>query len=365
MADFNADALANNNILNLVPYQPGKPIEELVRERGIAADTIVKLASNENPLGMSPKAREAVKVALTDGARYPEQFELAQAIAKYRSVDSGMVLLGNGSNDVLDFVARAFLRAGDESVMSQYAFLVYELATRAAGGTPVIVPANNYGHDLAAMLTAVTPKTRVLWIANPNNPTGTFIPYAEIKAFLAQVPERVIVVLDEAYYEYLPLALREDTAKWLSEYPNLVVTRTFSKVYGLAGLRIGYGLMHPQLALLLNRVRPPFNVNRMGGAAAVAALGDTDFVTTSYDCNTSGRKQLLAGLAELGLATIGSEGNFVTFKVADAGAVNDQLLARGVIVRPLANYGLPEFLRATIGTQTENDRLLEALRAVI
>lgn len=366
MTTLAADALANANVLDLVPYQPGKPIEELVRERGIPAEQIVKLASNENPLGMSPKARAAAEAALAEGERYPEQFDLAAAIAAHCGVHAAQVLLGNGSNDILDFVARVFLRQGDESVISQYAFLVYELATRAAGATPVFVPATpGYGHDLDGMLAAITPKTRVLWIANPNNPTGTFIPYAEIKSFLAQVPQRVIVVLDEAYYEYLPPAQREDTTKWLADFPNLVLTRTFSKVYGLAGLRVGYGLMHPQLAGLLNRVRPPFNVNRMGGAAAVAALGDATFVAQSYACNIAGRTQLVVGFADLGMETIGNEGNFITFKVADAAAVNERLLARGIIVRPLVNYGLAEFLRVTIGTKSENVRFLAALGACL
>jgi histidinol-phosphate aminotransferase len=367
MADYSPDQLANQNILDLVPYQPGKPIEELVRERGISAEKIVKLASNENPLGMSPKAAEAASAALAEGARYPEQYDLAQAVAAHTGLPPEMVLLGNGSNDILDFVARVFLKHGDESIISQYAFLVYELATRAAGGNPVFVPATaDYGHDLGAMLAAITEKTRVLWVANPNNPTGTFIPYAKIKEFLAKVPERVIVVLDEAYYEYLPPGQREDTTKWLTEHPNLILTRTFSKVYGLAGLRIGYGLMHPSLALLLNRVRPPFNVNRAGGAAAVASLQDTAFVQESFECNMKGRAQLLDGLGSLGYETIGREGNFVTFRAGtpkETVQLNDYLLSKGVIVRPLANYGLGEFLRATIGTAAENQALLTALAA--
>jgi histidinol-phosphate aminotransferase len=227
---------------------------------------------------------------------------------------------------------------------------------------PILAPAKDFGHDLNAMLTAITPKTRVLWIANPNNPTGTFIPHAELKWFLSQVPENIIVVLDEAYYEYLPPEQRVDTAKWLPDHPNLVITRTFSKIYGLAGLRVGYGLMHSKLAQLLNRVRPPFNVNRLGGAAAVAALDDQEFVAQSYGCNISGSKLLREGLAQLGYTVIGQQGNFVTFAAEDATALNEALLAKGVIIRPLANYGLANFLRVTIGTPEENQKFLHALR---
>jgi histidinol-phosphate aminotransferase len=346
------------------PYIPGKPITELAREMGLPVERIVKLASNENPLGMSPKARLAVDKALAGVERYPDQFDLIRALAERHGVDQGQVVLGNGSNDVLDLAARVFLAPGRSAVFSQHAFAVYPLATMAAGAECLIAPAKHYGHDLEAMVAAVRPDTRIVWIANPNNPTGNFLPYPQVEAFLRRLPEDVVVVLDEAYNEYLPPADRADTVSWVRDFPNLVVTRTFSKVYGLAGLRVGYAVAAPAVADLMNRVRQPFNVNNLALVAAVAALDDHVFIAESYELNRRGMEQVLAGLRHLGLEHIPSHGNFVTFAVpqGETGAsLNQKLLRQGVIVRPIGGYGLPNHLRVTIGLETENARFLEAL----
>ena len=343
------------------PYQPGKPVTALAREMNIPVDRIVKLASNENPLGMSPKARKAVEAAITGIERYPDQFDLVAALAERCGVAAGEVVLGNGSNDVLDLIARVFLAPGRSAVFSQHAFAVYPLATLSTGAEPIIAPAHLFGHDLAAIGAAIRPDTRIVWIANPNNPTGNFLPYAEVRAFLESVPSDVLVVLDEAYNEYLPPADRSDSAAWIAEFPNLVVTRTFSKIYGLAGLRVGYALAAPELADLMNRVRQPFNVNNLALAAARAALDDHLFVADSYALNRRGMEQVVAGLKRLGFEHIPSHGNFVTFKAGDGAGINQKLLRQGVIVRPIAGYGMPEWLRVTIGTERENLRFLEAL----
>ncbi len=347
------------------PYQPGKPISELAREMGLAVDRIVKLASNENPLGMSPKARAAVLAAIDDLARYPDQFALLQALAERSGLDAGQIVLGNGSNDVLDLVARVFLAPGRSAVFAQYAFAVYPLATLAAGAEPIAVAARDYGHDPAAMRAAIRADTRVLWIANPNNPTGTFLPAAVLRDFIISLPRDVVVVLDEAYNEYLPPAERVETSSWLADLPNLVITRTFSKIYGLAGLRIGYALTSPAIADLLNRVRQPFNCNNLALAAARAALDDHRFVADSYALNRSGMEQIVAGLKRLGLTHIPSHGNFVSFRLADAAQANEKLLRQGVIVRPIAGYGLPDWLRVTIGSEGENARFLAALEGAL
>ena len=346
-------------------YQPGKPITELAREMGIPVERIVKLASNENPLGMSPKAKAALEKAVGSLERYPDDFELKAALARHTGLAADRVVLGNGSNDVLDLVARVFLAPGRSAVFSQHAFAVYPLATLSAGAELLVVPAKHYGHDLDAMAAAIRPDTRIVWIANPNNPTGNFLPYPELKAFLEKVPAEVIVVLDEAYNEYIPPAERVDTTAWLAQFPNLVITRTFSKIYGLAGLRIGYALASAEVADLMNRVRQPFNCNNLALAAAVAALDDHLFLAQSYELNRAGMEQILAGLKRLGLEHIPSHGNFLTFKVQDAAGVNQRLLKQGVIVRPIGGYGLPDWLRVTIGTESENIRFLEALEKAL
>lgn len=347
------------------PYLPGKPITELAREMGIPVEKIVKLASNENPLGMSPKARVALEKAVGSLERYPDDFDLKKALSKHTGLGSERIVLGNGSNDVLDLIARVFLAPGRSAVFSQHAFAVYPLATLSAGAELIVVPAKDFGHDLDAMQAAIRPDTRIVWIANPNNPTGNFLPYPQLRTFLQAVPKDVVVVLDEAYNEYLPPADRVDTVAWLAEFPNLVITRTFSKIYGLAGLRIGYALAAAEVADLMNRVRQPFNCNNLALAAAVAALDDHEFVAKSYELNRAGLAQVLAGLKRFGLTHIPAHGNFVTFKVADAAGVNQRLLKQGVIVRPIGGYGLPDWLRVTIGTEPENTRFLEALEVAL
>ena len=345
------------------PYQPGKPITQLAREMGLPVERIVKLASNENPLGMSPLAKAALQAAAGTLERYPDDFELKAAVATHTGLGRECVVLGNGSNDLLDMVARVFLAPGRSTVFSQHAFAVYPLASLSVGAELIAVPAKDFGHDLDAMRAALRPDTRLIWIANPNNPTGTFVPYPQLKAFMRDVPEDVVVVLDEAYNEYLPPELRVDSKDWLGEFPNLVITRSFSKIYGLAGLRIGYALASAEIADLMNRVRQPFNCNNLALAAATAALDDHDFVSRSQQLNRAGMAQLTAGFDRLGFEYIPSYGNFVTFRAGDAAAINQNLLREGVIVRPIAGYGLPEWLRVTVGTEAENTRFLQALEA--
>ncbi|MBP8867863.1 MAG: histidinol-phosphate transaminase [Propionivibrio sp.] len=347
------------------PYLPGKPITQLAREMGIPVERIVKLASNENPLGISPKAKLAIEKAVASLERYPDDFELKAAVAEHTGMGRERIVLGNGSNDLLDILARVFLAPGRSAVYAQYAFAVYPLATISAGGEPIAVPALNFGHDLDAMRAAIRPDTRLVWMANPNNPTGTFIPYPVLKAFLQSLPKEVVVVLDEAYNEYIPAAEHVDTTPWVNEFPNLVLTRTFSKIYGLAGLRVGYALASAEVADLMNRIRQPFNCNNLALAAATAALGDHEFLARSHDSNRVGMAQIVDGVKRLGLDHIPSLGNFVCIKPGDAAAVNQKLLKQGVIVRPIAGYGLPDWLRVTIGNEVENQRFLEALEVAL
>lgn len=358
---------APSYIRAIAPYQPGKPISELAREMGLDPSSIIKLASNENPLGVSPVAQRAIQSVLSELGRYPDGsgFELKQALHQRYGVSIEGIVLGNGSNDVLELAARAFLTPGDDAIYSQHAFAVYPLAVQAAGSRGIEVPALNYGHDLGAMRRALTPKTRLVFIANPNNPTGTMVAASTLESFIAALPAHVLVVLDEAYNEYLPHAVAADTLAWLERYPNLVITRTFSKVYGLAGLRVGYALASAQVADLMNRVREPFNVNTVALAAAAAALTDAAFVRRSYELNCAGMKQITEGLVALGLEYIPSYGNFVSFRVRHAAEVFQRLLKSGVIVRPIAGYGMPDHLRVTIGLETENARFLESLQQAI
>ena len=351
----------------IAPYQPGKPISELAREMGLKEKNIIKLASNENPLGVSPRAKAAIKKAIAELGRYPDgnAFDLRAALAKRFNVPQECIVVGNGSNDLLEMAAAVFLGPGRSAVYSQHAFAVYPLATQARGARSIVVPAKNYGHDLQAMLAAIAPDTRVVFIANPNNPTGTFVPGAELEEFLARAPREVAVVVDEAYTDYLPRELRYDSLGWLAKYPNFILTRTFSKIYGLAGLRVGFGLMQPAVADLLNRVRQPFNVNSLALAAATAALGDKAFVAKSTQMNRLGLVKLERALKTLGLETIPSCANFVTFRVSRAGTVYERLLRQGVIVRPLAGYDMPDHLRVTVGTPRENEKFLKALRAAL
>jgi histidinol-phosphate aminotransferase len=356
--------LAVSGVAELQPYVPGKPIEELQRQYGVR--DVVKLASNENPLGPSKAALAAIAKASKDVTRYPDGngYGLKMALAEKLQLAPEQITLGNGSNDVLELVARAFASKGDEVIFSEHAFAVYPIAAKAIGATGVATPAKDYGHDLQAMLKTITPRTKLIFIANPNNPTGTWLEPADIKAFLEKVPEKVLVVLDEAYIEYLEQV--ENTVAWLQDYHNLVITRTFSKAYGLAGLRIGYALSHPEVADLMNRIRQPFNANSLAQAAAIAALGDEAYLQQAREVNQAGMKQLIAGVEAMGLKYIPSKGNFVTVNVhTNAAEVYDDLLYEGVIVRPVAGYGMPQHLRVSIGLAEENQRFLDALATVL
>ena len=359
--------LAPAYIRAITPYQPGKPISELAREMGLPESDIVKLASNENPLGASPRVLAAIENVMMEIARYPDGngYRLKTALAQKYGVAMNQIVLGNGSNDLLEFAARAFLTPGTSAVYSRHAFAVYPLVTQAAGARGIEAPVRDFGHDPDALLEAIADDTRILFIANPNNPTGTLLAPDELLGLIERVPRSVLVVLDEAYYEFLPDELKPDSIAWLSKFPNLMVARTFSKAYGLAGLRVGYALASPEVADLLNRVRQPFNVNSLAQAAAVAAMEDTAFLDECLAINRAGMAQLTEGCKRLGLAYIPSFGNFVAVHVGDAAAVNRSLLAQGVIVRPVANYGLPEHLRVSVGLEGENKVFLQALERAL
>lgn len=359
--------LAPGYVRAIAPYQPGKPIAELAREMGLNEADIIKLASNENPLGSSPAALAAIHAVLPDLARYPDGngFVLKAALAKRYAVTPEQVVLGNGSNDVLEFAARALLTPATSAVFSQHAFAVYPLVVQAMGARSIEVPAKDFGNDPQALLEAIADDTRIVFIANPNNPTGTLLMPDALLALIEQVPRSVLVVLDEAYYEYLAPDVAADSVNWLQRFPNLLIARTFSKAYGLAGLRVGFALAHPEIAALLNRVRQPFNVSSVAQAAALAALGDTTHLQRSIALNTAGMQQICTGLQRLGLRFIPSFGNFLSFRIGNASAIYQRLLKHGVIVRPVANYGMPEYLRVSIGLEAENDKFLSALASAI
>ena len=359
----------------IAPYVGGRPISEVAREFGLSENAIVKLASNENPLGMPESAKQAMLKAASDLGRYPDSngFELKQVLSKRLGVPEEWITLGNGSNDILELTARAVAQAGDAVVFSKHAFAVYPLATQAIGAKAIEVPANaQYGHDLPAMLDAVLAlgeKAKLVFVANPNNPTGGYLQPDSIQAFLEKIPSHVVVVLDEAYNEYLSPEQRYDAIAWVRKYPNLVVSRSFSKAYGLAGLRIGYGIAQTALTDLLNRIRQPFNVNSLAQAAAIAALQDEAFLQKGYALNKAGYAQFTQAFAQMNLPYLPSSGNFVLVKVGNddqAGMrVNRELLERGVIVRPVANYGLPQWLRISIGLPEENEICIKALAQIL
>jgi histidinol-phosphate aminotransferase len=363
--------LAAPGVRGLKPYQPGKPIEELERELGI--QNIIKLASNENPLGPSPKALAAAQQALADCWLYPDGagFALKRALAERLDVPMDCLTLGNGSSDILDFTVRAFVTPADEVMFSEHSFAVYPILTQAAGAKATVVPAKDWGNDLAAMKASLTDHTRLIFIANPNNPTGTWLGGEALEGFIRGLPRHILVVVDEAYFEYAShpaMAAKgyPDAVRWVAKYPNLIVARTFSKAYGIAGLRAGYGISHPDVADLMNRVRPPFNVSNVALAAATAALADDEHLTRSQELNAAGMRQLETGFGTLGLPYIPSVGNFVCVDVGrPAAPVYDALLREGVIVRPVANYGMPNHLRVTVGRPEENERFLAALERVL
>lgn len=355
-------------IAHLQPYVPGKPVSELERELGVTDS--IKLASNENPLGPSPAVKAVLETEMAELGRYPDggAWQLRETLAQRHGVSPDCITIGNGSNDVLDMVARVFLWPGRESLFSEHAFAVYPLSSMAVGAELRVAAARDFGHDLEAMASLISPLTGVIWIANPNNPTGTWLDKRALHAFLRAVPSEAIVVVDEAYFEYVAPLEPEypDASQWLNEFPNLVVTRTFSKAYGLAALRLGYGLSHPDVADLLNRVRQPFNSNSLAQAAALAALNDQAHVQQVVDLNRKGLAQLEAGFRRLGLEWIPSVGNFVTVDVGrPASEVDLALLKLGVITRPVENYGLPRRLRISVGRPEENERCLQALEKVL
>ena len=362
----NIYSLAVEGVQKLVPYKAGKPIEELERELGIS--NIVKLASNENPLGIGEKARAAIQSAIADLALYPDGsgFHLKNALAKKYAVSIEQITLGNGSNEILELVARAFLTPENEVIFSQHAFAVYPIVTQAVGAKAVVTPAINYGHDLVEMLDRVTAKTRVVFIANPNNPTGTLLKQEALEHFISMLPNHVICVLDEAYFEFVSQIEAVDSVSWLQQFPNLIITRTFSKAYGLAGLRVGYSLSSVEIADLLNRVRQPFNNNSLALVAAEAALNDAEHVRATVENNALGMTQLINGFKELDLTWIPSAGNFVSVDLKQPGTpIYEKLLRKGVIVRPVDVYEIPTFLRISIGTPTENEKFLNALKEVL
>ncbi|MDD4915798.1 MAG: histidinol-phosphate transaminase [Methylococcales bacterium] len=358
--------LALAGVQQLVPYVPGKPVDELQREMGIAE--VVKLASNENPLGAGERVAAAIAAAVPELTRYPDGsgYALKAALAEKLGVGPQQITLGNGSSEILELVARTFVGPGHEVVFSQHAFALYPILTQAVGARASVAPAKDYGHDLDAMRTRINSQTRLVFIANPNNPTGTMLAEQELESFIAALPTHVLCILDEAYFEFVPAERRIDTLDWPKRYPNLIIARTFSKAYGLAGLRIGYGISSTDVADLLNRVRQPFNSNMLALAAAEAALGDSDYLARTVSLNQEGMQQLTGAFNDLGLEWIPSAGNFVSVDVGrPALPVYEALLRKGVIVRPVANYDMPRHLRVSIGTRTENRLFIEALTEVL
>jgi len=360
------EQLALPGVRGLHPYQPGKPAEELERELRIS--DIIKLASNENPLGAGSLATEAVRAGASTLHLYPDgnAHALRTALVERLGLPMEQIIIGNGSNEILELVARAFVSPAHEVIFSEHAFAVYPLVTQAIGARAVVTPARDWGHDLEAMSAAICAQTRLIFIANPNNPTGSWLPKMALEGFLESVPQHVLVVIDEAYCEYVQEPDYPDATAWIARFPNLLVTRTFSKVHGLAAIRLGYGLSSASLVELLNRVRQPFNVNALAQLAGIAALRDTQHVERSLELNRQGMQQLTQGFTQLGLDWIPSVGNFVCVSCGRAALpVYEALLMAGVIVRPLANYGMPTHLRVTVGLESENTRLLSALGRII
>ena len=361
-------AIKFNEILSALPvYQPGRPIDEVARELGIAAADIIKLASNENPLGPSPKAMAAAQKALAQCHLYPDgsAYYLKQRLSQKLGVEPENIVLGNGSNEVLELVGHALLKPGVEAVMAQYCFVVYPIVTKLMGAETVVVPAKNYGHDLPGMLKAITPRTRVVFVANPNNPTGTLAPRADLLRLINEAPPHVLVVLDEAYLEYLDDPVDALAFVRNGTRPNLLLVRTFSKIYGLAGLRIGYGIGNPEVIAALEKVREPFNTSSVAQAAALAALDDDEHLLASRKNNQAGMKYFEKELKNLRIEFVPSRANFILVKVGDGQKVFMAMQKLGVIVRPVAGYQLPEWVRISIGTPAENERCLKALKQVM
>lgn len=357
----------NPSLADLPVYQPGRPIEEVARELGLDSVNVIKLASNENPLGPSPRALAAMQQAVTQSHLYPDgnAFYLKRRLAETLGVDTRNLILGNGSNEIIEFLGHALMDKRAEVVVSEYCFAVYPLVTHLFGAKLVTVPAKEYAHDLDAMLAAVTPDTRLVFVANPNNPTGTLASREAVERLVANIPDGVVLVLDEAYIEYL-----DDPADFISLVrsggkPNLILMRTFSKIHGLAGLRLGYGIGHPEFIAALERIRQPFNTNAIAQAAALAALEDHDHLEQTRRTNATGLHFLQEQLEGLGLEIIPSHANFVVVKVGDGNAVFEALQKMGVIVRPMAGYRLPEWIRISVGTAAENARCIDGLKLAL
>ncbi len=352
----------NPQLANLPVYQPGRPLEEVARELGLPLGGLIKLASNENPLGPSPKAVEAMQQTASQIHLYPDgnAFYLRNAMAERLGVDANQLIFGNGSNEIIEFVAHALLGPGTNIVVSQYCFAIYPIVAHLTGADCIAVPAKDYGHNLPAMREAITPDTRIVFVANPNNPTGTLASHEDVLALVDAVPEHTLLVMDEAYFEFLESPL--DLVPRLQEKPNLLLMRTFSKIYGLAGLRIGYGIGHPEFIAALEKVRQPFNLNAMAQAAALAAIDDTDHLEATRANNAAGLEFFEQTLSELNIETVASHANFILANVGDGASTFQKLQERGVITRPMAGYQLPEWIRISIGTPAENERCLAALR---
>lgn len=353
---------AHPYISNLIAYEPGKPVEELAREMGLAPEKILKLASNENPLGPSPKAVEAMRMALERAHFYPDGggYFLREAIAEKHGLRRENVILGNGSNEIIELVGHAFLKPGDEIITAQYAFAVYALMAQLFGAKTVKVPGVNYSHDLDAMLEAITPRTREIFIANPNNPTGTLVHQEQIDAFMKQVPDHVLVIFDEAYHEFPDQPV--DVVRYVRENKNVVILRTFSKAQGLANLRIGYGLAPGSLAEILQKTRQPFNANGIAQAGALAALEDPEHIRATREITQRGRNYLQEQFATFGWEIVPSHANFVLARTGDGDQTFHALLQRGIIVRSMRSYELPEWIRVSVGTPDQNERLIAELK---
>lgn len=352
----------SENIKTITPYSPGKPIEELERELGITGS--IKLASNENPLGPSPKAINAVKKALDGLNRYPDGsgFHLISALARKLDVRPDQIILGNGSNELIELAVRTFVQPGDEVISAEPSFVVYKMVTQAADGKNVIVPCREHRHDFEAMANRITERTKIIFIANPNNPTGTMNTRAEMDRFMGRVPGHVLVVVDEAYFEYVTRADYPDSMDYLKEGRNILVLRTFSKIYGLAGLRIGYGITKPELCQLMQKVRQPFNTNSLAQAAALAALSDDKHVQRSIAINNEGKQFLYNAFQRLGISYLPTETNFIYFETPlDCYELYNKLLSRGVIIRPMGGRNL----RVTIGLPSENERFVKELEEIL
>lgn len=357
----------NPALEHLPVYQPGRPVQEVARELGLSARRVIKMASNENPLGPSPAALAALKKALNDLHQYPDgnAFYLKQKLAAKLGVTPAHLVLGNGSNDIIEFLGHALLGPGDEMVVSQYCFVVYPIVAKLLGARVITVPARDYGHDLPAMLRAVSFNTKLVFVANPNNPTGTLAPAADVRRLVAELPEGVVLAMDEAYYEFLDQPLDLLPLIRAGQKPNLILLRTFSKIYGLAGLRLGYGIAHPEFIAALEKIRQPFNVNSLAQAAALAALDDTAHLKKTRQNNFKGRKFLENALTGMNVPFVPSSANFVLAKVGAGQEVFGQLQRRGVITRPMGGYELPEWIRISVGTPAENQRCVKELRQIL